>query len=158
MNKIGRNDPCPCGSGLKYKKCCLPLAGNEEILAVPSEEEGIIKRELAKLKRQAVKKKKSFKLLGAFIFFSTIEGDGWMLELTGKDALLVAEEGTEREITIEETDETLEINWTHSFAIDGQEFVTTSYKDNTVRRHKKCPAQIIRDTLQQIPSSYQPGS
>ena len=21
--KIGRNDPCPCGSGLKYKKCCL---------------------------------------------------------------------------------------------------------------------------------------
>jgi len=21
-NKIGRNDPCPCGSGLKYKKCC----------------------------------------------------------------------------------------------------------------------------------------
>jgi len=20
--KIGRNDPCPCGSGLKYKKCC----------------------------------------------------------------------------------------------------------------------------------------
>jgi uncharacterized protein YecA (UPF0149 family) len=23
MNKIGRNDPCPCGSGKKYKKCCL---------------------------------------------------------------------------------------------------------------------------------------
>ena len=22
-HKIGRNDPCPCGSGLKYKKCCL---------------------------------------------------------------------------------------------------------------------------------------
>ncbi len=21
--KIGRNDPCPCGSGRKYKKCCL---------------------------------------------------------------------------------------------------------------------------------------
>jgi SEC-C motif-containing protein len=20
--KIGRNDPCPCGSGLKYKRCC----------------------------------------------------------------------------------------------------------------------------------------
>lgn len=23
MWKIGRNDPCPCGSGIKYKKCCL---------------------------------------------------------------------------------------------------------------------------------------
>jgi uncharacterized protein YecA (UPF0149 family) len=24
--KIGRNDPCPCGSGKKYKKCCLNAA------------------------------------------------------------------------------------------------------------------------------------
>lgn len=22
-NKVGRNDPCPCGSGKKHKKCCL---------------------------------------------------------------------------------------------------------------------------------------
>jgi len=22
--RIGRNDPCPCGSGKKYKKCCAP--------------------------------------------------------------------------------------------------------------------------------------
>ena len=22
VQKIGRNDPCPCGSGKKYKKCC----------------------------------------------------------------------------------------------------------------------------------------
>jgi hypothetical protein len=21
--KVGPNDPCPCGSGLKFKKCCL---------------------------------------------------------------------------------------------------------------------------------------
>lgn len=24
MTIAGRNDPCPCGSGKKYKKCCLP--------------------------------------------------------------------------------------------------------------------------------------
>lgn len=24
MAKVGRNDPCPCGSGQKYKRCCLP--------------------------------------------------------------------------------------------------------------------------------------
>ncbi len=23
MAKIGRNEPCPCGSGSKYKRCCL---------------------------------------------------------------------------------------------------------------------------------------
>jgi SEC-C motif-containing protein len=24
--KVGRNDPCPCGSGKKYKQCCLAKA------------------------------------------------------------------------------------------------------------------------------------
>jgi tetratricopeptide (TPR) repeat protein len=24
MTKLGRNDHCPCGSGKKYKRCCLP--------------------------------------------------------------------------------------------------------------------------------------
>ncbi|MBR6650971.1 MAG: preprotein translocase subunit SecA [Clostridia bacterium] len=28
--KIGRNDPCPCGSGKKYKKCCGANTNNEE--------------------------------------------------------------------------------------------------------------------------------
>jgi hypothetical protein len=25
---VGRNDPCPCGSGKKFKKCCLPRASS----------------------------------------------------------------------------------------------------------------------------------
>jgi len=32
MTNVGRNDPCPCGSGNKYKRCCLSLheaAGRE---------------------------------------------------------------------------------------------------------------------------------
>ncbi len=24
MSSVGRNEPCPCGSGKKYKKCCMP--------------------------------------------------------------------------------------------------------------------------------------
>ncbi len=28
--KVGRNDPCPCGSGKKYKKCCGAGSGNDE--------------------------------------------------------------------------------------------------------------------------------
>jgi methionyl aminopeptidase len=35
--KVGRNDPCPCGSGLKYKRCCLlkkkPIDRRKEQLA-----------------------------------------------------------------------------------------------------------------------------
>jgi len=30
-NKIGRNDICPCGSGLKYKRCCMNKKENSKI-------------------------------------------------------------------------------------------------------------------------------
>lgn len=31
--KVGRNDPCPCGSGKKYKNCCGKKAAAEEAAA-----------------------------------------------------------------------------------------------------------------------------
>lgn len=37
---VGRNDPCPCGSGKKYKKCCMPK----------DEDQVKLKRELENLK------------------------------------------------------------------------------------------------------------
>jgi len=30
MEKIGRNDLCPCGSGKKYKKCCMKKIKSDE--------------------------------------------------------------------------------------------------------------------------------
>jgi tetratricopeptide (TPR) repeat protein/SAM-dependent methyltransferase len=39
MNRIGRNDPCPCGSGKKYKQCCMQheegASPNQQAQAVP---------------------------------------------------------------------------------------------------------------------------
>lgn len=29
-NKVGRNDPCPCGSGKKYKLCCMQKVQNND--------------------------------------------------------------------------------------------------------------------------------
>ena len=37
MAKPGRNNPCPCGSGKKYKKCCLPNHEAEERLKLAAE-------------------------------------------------------------------------------------------------------------------------
>lgn len=42
MPKTGRNDACPCGSGLKYKRCCLRLheaaaAERARLLSTPTE-------------------------------------------------------------------------------------------------------------------------
>ena len=40
MSKITRNDPCPCGSGMKYKHCCinkeLPEFGDNDLFMVSS--------------------------------------------------------------------------------------------------------------------------
>ena len=36
MAKIGRNQPCPCGSGKKYKKCCLQKEKSTPILSPPA--------------------------------------------------------------------------------------------------------------------------
>jgi tetratricopeptide (TPR) repeat protein len=33
MSKVGRNDACPCGSGKKYKRCCLERIEAEELLS-----------------------------------------------------------------------------------------------------------------------------
>lgn len=45
---IGRNEPCPCGSGVKFKKCCI-----ENIYGDPrsQEKERIELRNLVKLKK-----------------------------------------------------------------------------------------------------------
>ena len=37
-SKIGRNDPCPCGSGKKYKKCCLPKEQQRSVAAARKDE------------------------------------------------------------------------------------------------------------------------
>lgn len=34
--KIGRNDPCPCGSGLKFKKCCIDKNDRFNTQAAPT--------------------------------------------------------------------------------------------------------------------------
>ncbi len=37
--RIGRNDRCPCGSGLKYKKCCINKPKHEPLKKVPAKKE-----------------------------------------------------------------------------------------------------------------------
>jgi hypothetical protein len=34
---VGRNDPCPCGSGLKYKRCCIDKEAKGSTMADESE-------------------------------------------------------------------------------------------------------------------------
>ena len=47
MSEVGRNDPCPCGSGIKFKKCCLNKSGTDTPSYRPAERDSA----LAKLMR-----------------------------------------------------------------------------------------------------------
>lgn len=35
MGKVGRNDPCPCGSSKKFKKCCYGKITGEHAISIP---------------------------------------------------------------------------------------------------------------------------
>lgn len=35
--KVGRNDPCPCGSGRKFKKCCVWRSEIDKSSPIPVE-------------------------------------------------------------------------------------------------------------------------
>ena len=50
QEKIGRNDPCPCGSGKKYKHCCLPgyVPSIEHLWARQHEESDRLTREITR--------------------------------------------------------------------------------------------------------------
>src|ERR1700721_3046111 len=51
MSVTGRNDPCPCGSGKKYKRCC-GLAGVEAARLRPRDA-GLDPRDIGSLVAQA---------------------------------------------------------------------------------------------------------
>jgi hypothetical protein len=43
MPKVGRNDPCPCGSGKKVKRCCIEkLEADRRVEVLSAERDGLI--------------------------------------------------------------------------------------------------------------------
>lgn len=154
MEKIGRNSPCPCGSNLKYKKCCLNRDLAASTAAAAQEQKIYVSREIEMLQERAAARKPTFRLVGAFIFFAAPNGDAWVLELLERDALIVAKNGAKLNVVITETPETIEINWSHRFAIEGGKFVATTYLDNTVEIYHDYPALAIQDTLNKIQRNF----
>ena len=152
MGKIGRNQPCPCGSGFKYKRCCLK---NKPATTSADQPKAIsITDEIKVLQEMAVTRQESIKLIGVFIFVSTAGGDGWLLELSEKDAVLVAKDGIQIDVEIEESDETIEINWSHQFVVEKGKVITTAYADKKKETQAHLPAGPISDALRQMEKSF----
>ncbi len=148
MTKIGRNDPCFCGSGKKFKKCCLTTGASAPATsAIPS-----VKVEVEKIQANAGAGKAAVLALGVFVLFSTTGGDAWLLEVTDMDAIQVAKAGEKLAVEIEENPETIEINWTHKFDVKDKQFILTSYKDKSEEIREDYPAHSILSTVKKIRS------
>jgi tetratricopeptide (TPR) repeat protein len=77
MATPGRNDPCPCGSGKKYKKCCLPKQEAEQGKV-------IAKEQAAREERTAARRLEERQAKAAFVerFLAANEVDEELEELT----------------------------------------------------------------------------
>ena len=151
MAKTGRNEPCPCGSGVKYKKCCLEKTTPAENLVPTTTQQSFVLDGVASLQQDASNMKKSFRQAGAFVFFSTDKGDAWLLELTEQDALYVARKGEKLIVEIDESDDDLSISWSHSFEMKGGKLTTTSYLGDSVEVHgSSYPLSQIELALENI--------
>ncbi len=149
MAKIGRNEPCWCGSGKKFKKCCL---SRQRSNATPPTRAGDITLggEVEKIRRAASAREIVVRPVGVFILFSSGAGDAWLLEASEMDAVQVARDGAELSMEIDENSQTIEVNWSHSFAIEKNDFVVTSHRDGGKHIFPQYPAQAIKNALKGI--------
>ncbi|MDA8161260.1 MAG: SEC-C metal-binding domain-containing protein [Desulfobacteraceae bacterium] len=153
MVKIGRNEQCPCGSGKKYKKCCLPQQQDRQNAILQPRPITVVS-EIASLQAAAMNRQEIFKSIGVFIFFSTREGDAWLLELSDMDAVQVAKAGERIEVEINESPETIEVNWPYQFMIKDKVFITTAYLDKAVKDYPGYPTAAISAAIRKLQGRF----
>lgn len=156
MANIGRNETCPCGSGKKYKNCCArdPALIAAE-LSADDAQTLTLSAEIAKLRDKVREKSAVMWTRGVFVFFTTEQGDAWVLEASGMDALQIAVSGRQIEVDVTQTESAIEVTWSHQFSIR-KDFTVTDYAD---QRHTVCadyPAARIRALLSKARSSLPP--
>lgn len=156
MSKIGRNQPCSCGSGKKYKHCCLVREQAGRSSSPMAQMKISLMGEIEKIQRAAAETKVRLRELGVFIFFSMENGDAWVLEVSDGDAVQVAEAGQDMEPPVDENPETIEINWSHTFALKDRKLLLTDYADKTETELAGAPTQQISAAMRRIMKRYSP--
>ncbi len=156
MAKIGRNEPCPCGSGRKYKQCCLQRH-RENPAASPLQRLKIsLLSEIGKIQDAARHQVETVQELGVFILFADQEGDAWLLEITESDAVQLASAGQPLDVPVNETPDTIEINWSHTFTLGDRNLLVNSYADGRETCLEQAPARQINAVVLRIREKYSP--
>ena len=154
MSKISRNQICPCRSGKKYKHCCLPLV-QAGLPAAPVRQEKIsLLGEVAKLQRAVQQRQEICRTLGVFIFFSTQDGDAWVLETTERDAFQAAAAGQPLPPPVQEQLDIIEVDWSHAFALRDRCLVLTNHADGVEKVLTAAPAEQISAAVRRVSRQY----
>ena len=151
MTKIGRNEKCPCRSGKKYKHCCA--LKDQQASRQPSPQQDLrltLTSGVKEIQADAENKKAVCRELGVFFFYSTIKGDGWVLEMTDCDCVQVARDGVALEVPIDENPETIEINWSHMFAVQNKQLHITAYADKRSEVLADAPCRELSAAMRRI--------
>jgi hypothetical protein len=154
MEKIGRNHPCPCGSGRKYKHCCLAAQQSGAVGSPTNQMKISLMAVIEKIQAAALAKKEVFQELGVFLFFSTQEGDAWLLEVTESDAVQIAHAGEALAVPVDENPETIEINFSHTFALRERQLFLIAYADKRETRFDAAPSQQIHAAIRRLRKRY----
>jgi hypothetical protein len=145
--KIGRNDACPCGSGKKYKRCCAnkPVAdpAPAQQNAQAKQKKVTLGKTISDFQELAAQKKQAIQQIGVFLLYADATGDAWVLELTDSDCIQIASSGTPLENSLEEDDQTIVVDWTHTFSFKNKALQVKSYKDKTTTVLKNAPSQKL---------------
>lgn len=150
MAKIGRNEKCPCLSGRKYKHCC-GKGGRQPAPSTP--EQGLkvtLMKGVRNIQDDALSRRKLCRELGVFFFFSTSDGDAWLMEMTDCDCVQVARDGVALDPPIDETSETIEINWSHSYQFVDRQLELTDYADKSRTILESAPTSELNGAMRRI--------
>ncbi len=154
MTRIGRNEPCPCGSGRKYKQCCLQRH-RENPAASPMRRLKIsLLSEIGKIQDVARHRVETVRQLGVFILFADKGGNAWLLEITESDAIQLARAGQPLEVPVNENPDTIEINWSHTFTIGDRDLLLNSYADGRKTCLEQVPTRRINAEIRRIRGKY----
>lgn len=156
MGKIGRNERCPCQSGKKYKHCCARqvTAARPQQMSPEQAMKITLSGGVEAIQEMAEKREESTKEIGVFFFYSTTDGDAWLLEMTDCDCVQVAKDGERLATPIDENPETIEINWSHTFAVQNKVLELTAYADRSVMALPQAPSQQISAAIRRIRKKF----
>ncbi len=86
---------------------------------------------IRRFQKMAAERLEMMQQVGVFLLYCDKGGDAWVLEITDSDCVQIASSGKALDVPLEESDETIVVDWSHTFAFKNKQLRVTSYTGKT---------------------------